>query len=56
MERKDKCCLYNYIKNKFLFKDSESISLGSDNTIYVESKGKKAKYSPIGMCIDDKTE
>lgn len=53
MERKGKYCLYNYVRKKYLFKNSENISLGGDNTIYVESKGKRAKYSPIGMCIDD---
>lgn len=46
VEREGKYCLYNYVRKKYLFK-------GADNTIYVERKGKKARYSPIGMCIDE---
>lgn len=53
VERKNKCCLYNYVQNKYLFKDAEKITLGSDNIIYVERKGKRARYSPVGMCIGD---
>ena len=53
MERKGKYCLYNYIRNKYLFRNVDSISLASDNTIYVENKGKRVRYSPIGMCIDE---
>ena len=53
MERKGKYCLYNFVRKKYLFKDTGSITLGADNTIYVEKKGNKARYSPIGMCIEE---
>ena len=53
VEREGKYCLYNYVRKKYLFKNAESITLGEDNTIYVERKGKKARYSPIGMCIEE---
>ena len=53
VEREGKYCLYNYVRKKYLFKGAESITLGADNTIYVERKGKKARYSPIGMCIEE---
>ena len=53
VEREGKYCLYNYVRKKYLFKNAESITLGEDYTIYVERKGKKARYSPIGMCIEE---
>lgn len=53
MESNGKYCLYNVVQKKYLFKGSEKITLGNDTTIYVEKKGNKARYSPIGICIED---
>lgn len=45
-------CVYNYTQGKYLFKKSNKITYLGDNTVLVEQKGKSAKYSLIGMCMD----
>lgn len=45
-------CLYNFIQNKFLFNNSERITYLGDNTVLIENKNKKEKYSVIGMRLD----
>lgn len=45
-------CLYNFTQNKFLFKYSERITYLGDNTVIIENKNKKEKYSIIGMRLE----